>query len=231
MAKARRQSKYAQKTTHQEYFFKPPINIEQQRLVRLIYDNDIVIARGAAGVGKTFTALQEGLRLLSMHKIDQILYVRNVNDFQQWGSRGIGYLKGTEAEKKANLLLPIRDNLEDIVHKTKLDYLLKEKIEPVILDDLLGRSFKNKFVIADEAQNMPAIAIKLILTRLSENSTIVLIGDYRQKATRHLIDDGLTDAVRRLQGMDRVGIMQFSDTCSASRHPILPGLIARYSDV
>ena len=231
MARAKR-SNYAQKSTTQEYFFKTPLNLDQQRMIKIIASNHISIVRGAAGSGKTFIALQEGLKLFQYGKVDQILYVRNVNDFEAWGSKGIGFLKGSEDDKKAPLLYPILDNIQSLMHPPKSRYLLAKKdIEPLILDELLGRSLQHKFVILDEGQNCPIEAVKLLLTRLGEGTKIVLLGDYKQKATRNKYSDGLSDAAYRLGDIDGVGIMEFSNESSVVRHPILPELISRYDDV
>lgn len=220
------------KRAQQEYFFKAPANPTQQELIDSILSNDITLAQGPAGCGKTMISLQVGLQLLRQRQIDQIYYVRNPIDYRKFGSNGVGYLKGDYEDKTSFLLNPIKDNIYELVEFNKANYLIKdEKIYPLILDYIQGMSWVNKYVIIDESQNIPSAAMEMLLTRISRNTKIVIIGDPKQKATKMNLTNGIQDAYHRLNHIKGIGTVRFHQNHAQTRHELIPEILQAYSDI
>lgn len=205
-----------------------PKNFKQREFWDSLNENTITIAHGCAGTGKTLVALWYGLILLSEKTIDKIVYVRSDVgcDFQQ----GRGALKGEYDQKFLPLLGPVLDNLQVAMRSPgAAEYLIsKGKVEPIFLEDVRGRSFNDCFVIVDEAQNITPDQVKTCLTRIGENSSLVLIGDTKQgdHATIRK-NDGLSDAARRLQGIKGLGVIEFGPG-DIVRNPLLKEILLRY---
>jgi phosphate starvation-inducible protein PhoH len=141
--------------------------------------------------------------------------------------QGIGFLKGDEDEKLLPLLWPVRDNLKIFCGEGLADYIIrKKKIEPVLLQDLRGRSLSDTFLLFDEAQNVPPEIVQMALTRIGDRSKIVIAGDYLQKDSDSRFSDGLSDAINRLNNIPQVGIVEMSwEDCVRANG--LPGIIQR----
>ena len=93
-----------------------------------------------------------------------------------------------------------------------------------------GMTFFRNFVIIDEAENIPPLGIKMLLTRIGKDSKLVFIGDSGQKCTKNSYVDGLAHAIRILRGMENCGIMSFKPEHSSARHELIPEINRRYSD-
>ena len=159
-----------------------PANVHQKQFVKSMKQNEINIGSGCAGTGKTLLALFTGVQLInnSDSPISKIIYVRaNVDDKEE---KEIGALPGDLFEKVRHLAHPILDNLHEFIDEKQVEYLLTEddKIEVLPLMMMRGRSFNDKFIIVDEAQNIAPSSMKTILTRAGETSKLVIIGDPRQ---------------------------------------------------
>ncbi len=188
-----------------EYRYLTPRTHNQRMLVESIRENTVTLVTGYPGTGKTLLSLQEGLFMLKEGEIDKIYYVRN-DPLNKLGSKGRGYLPGNAKEKMAPLLAPIIDNIYQICNKGKADYLLaNDQIEGLLFEDLRGRSFQRSFIISDEVQNVPPIGVYTVLTRIGNDTKLVLLGDGGQKDSMDKFSDGLTDAWRRLDGVEDVG--------------------------
>ena len=167
-------------------------NIEQQELVRLIYENDkpIVFVTGNAGTGKTFLTLASALQLQQDKKYSKIIYARNPIQVGE----SLGYLKGDIDDKYLPFMGPLTDNLENLV---RLNYKgtgggskkaainnqvndLMNRIEICPIAFLRGRSFEDAIVIVDEAQNLDLTALKTVLTRVGKFCKIILLGSMNQ---------------------------------------------------
>lgn len=207
-----------------EYYFKHPRTEAQRLFAQSIANNIITMGLGPAGTGKTLFALQGALKL----NYRKIYYVRNNCFTDGLGSKGRGELPGSVLEKALPLLGPVADNLFELVAEPKARFMLEKGIiEPLYYEDLRGRSFKNAFIIADEAQNVSSKGIKTLLTRISEGTKLILIGDCAQKDTSLNIDNGLLDAKIRLAGLPFLNIVQFSKN-DIQRSPILKEILMRY---
>lgn len=161
--------------------FIKPINVHQKQFVKSMKNNQLTIGTGDAGTGKTLLALFTGIQLINNpdSPIEKILYVRaNVDDREE---KDIGALPGDLLDKVRHLAYPILDNLELFMKPGTIDALLEdERIEVLPYMMMRGRSFHNRFIIIDEAQNLNPKQLKTILTRLGEGSKMTLIGDPTQ---------------------------------------------------
>ena len=197
----------------------------QERLVESIRNNVITLVVGGSGNGKTILSVYEALQLQKRQEVREILYTKAIVDFPSL--QGIGYLKGDEDEKLQPLLWPVKDNLKVFCGDGLCDYIIrKKKVEPVLLQDLRGRSLSDTFLIFDEAQNVPPEIIQMVLTRIGDRAKVVIAGDYLQKDSRHKFKDGLSDAINRLQDIPQVGIVEMSwEDCVRGNG--LPGIIQK----
>ena len=152
----------------------------------------IVICTGPTGSGKTFLACREALQQLKKYK--KILITRPAISIE---NEDHGFLPGTIEQKMTPWFRPIYDNIEDSFGKEYLSRLLKERIiEMCPFAYMRGRTFHNTFIIADEMQNTTKMQFKTLLTRIGNNSKIVINGDSAQCDAR---DDGLADFIFRMQ--------------------------------
>lgn len=156
-------------------------NKEQEELCRLIMDNShpIILATGSAGTGKTLISLATALELQQQKKYKKILFGRNP---VQLGEE-MGFLPGDVGDKYGPFMGPLYDNLEVIekYNKGKVSVSdLKRRIECTPISFLRGRSIDNAVLIIDEAQNLDAVTLRTILTRVGKYSKVVLLGSMNQ---------------------------------------------------
>ena len=151
-----------------------PRSEKQKEYVRALRQSDIVISAGPAGTGKTFLAVAVGLTLLLDKKIERIILSRPAVEA---GER-LGFLPGDMKEKVDPYLRPLYDSLYDLFDFEKIQRMIEiGDIEIAPLAFMRGRTLKNSFAILDEAQNATDTQIKMFLTRIGENSKIVINGD------------------------------------------------------
>ena len=192
-----------------------PKNKEQRCGLDLLFDDDIPLVTliGRAGSGKTLMAIMAGLeQVLGMeqNRYQKIVISRPVEPM----GKDIGFLPGSMEDKILPWLKPIKDNLQFIMgsDRTMFDmYMQKGMIEVEALTYIRGRSISNAFVIIDEAQNLTAHEVKTIITRIGENTKIVLTGDIEQidNVYTNEMSNGLTYAVERLKGSHLSGHITF----------------------
>lgn len=202
--------------------FIKPATSTQRAFIKAIKNNDLVVAFGPSGVGKTLLALHTGVQLLNndWSPIERIVYVRsNVASDEE---KDIGFLPGDKHEKVRPLAYPILDNMIQFVKRGQVDYLLQtERIEVMTTSMMRGRSFSNCFVLMDEMQNASPASMKTCLTRLGDGSKMVIIGDPKQKDTR--FDSGLEDLIYRIRvkgKIDSVETIQFTKEDIVRHHAI-----------
>jgi phosphate starvation-inducible PhoH-like protein len=190
----------------------------------------VSIAVGPAGVGKTLTALWWGLQALKQGAIQKIIYVRS--DVGCAHQRGRGALPGTLEEKMAPLVGPVMDNLA-VMCKSKgaADYLIsKGVIESMMLEDVRGRSFNETLIIFDEEQNTTPDQIKTVLSRVGQDSKIIVTGDTRQiDLDAFRSNNGLIDCYNRLANLNTVGRVQFTKS-DIVRNGVIADILAAYED-
>lgn len=221
--KRKRQSSYTPPVSDYLDFY--PTQAQRQ-LIESISKNDITFGHGYPGTGKTMSALFLGLKMLDRGEVDKIIYIRS--DVEMDGSKGTGFLPGTEAEKFNPLLIPLKGNLSQLVTRTKMEYLVspsREKIEGMLVDYARGVTFIDSFVIVDEVQNMTPHMVKTLLTRIGRGSKMVFLGDSKQRDCSRF-EDGLSHAVTRLKGLEGVGIIYFTQD-DIVRHPLIANILDR----
>ncbi|MPS48565.1 PhoH family protein [Methylobacillus sp.] len=178
---------------------------KQQKYINSIRDKVITFGVGPAGTGKTYIAASIAADMLESKEIERIIITRPAVE----AGESLGFLPGDESEKYAPYIAPFLDVLNERLGKGKVEYLLKTgKISAEPFAYMRGKTFKDAFVILDEAQNATKTQMKLFLTRIGENSRVVIDGDVEQADIR---DSGLADAVNRLSYIPSVGVVKFGD--------------------
>tara|TARA_R110002110_G_scaffold73084_5_gene194124 strand:+ start:2906 stop:4249 length:1344 start_codon:yes stop_codon:yes gene_type:complete len=192
-----------------------PRNKEQSFAFDLLFDDDIPLVSliGKAGSGKTLMAIAAALEQGLGGKGDQYRRIIISRPVQPLG-KDIGFLPGTLEEKMLPWLKPIQDNIQTLMgdDRTMLAaYVEKGKIEVEALTYIRGRSISNAFVIIDEAQNLTAHEVKTIITRIGENTKIVLTGDIEQidNVYTNETSNGLTYAIEKFKESDLAGHITF----------------------
>ena len=176
-----------------------PKSVNQGKYVTAL-DNDtnkIIIANGPAGTGKTLFACQKAIDLFKSDTINKIVVTRPVVTVEE----DIGFLPGNIIKKMDPWTKPLFDIFLDHFTKAEFDLLLNNnKIEICPLAFMRGRTFKNAFIIADEMQNSSPNQMKMLVTRLGENSRIVITGDLNQSDIS--TDNGLNDIIKRINNFN-----------------------------
>jgi phosphate starvation-inducible PhoH-like protein len=203
-----------------------PRSERQKEYVRALRQSDIIISAGPAGTGKTFLAVAVGLTLLLDKKIERIILSRPAVEA---GER-LGFLPGDMKEKVDPYLRPLYDSLYDLFDFDKIQRMIEVgDIEIAPLAFMRGRTLKNSFAILDEAQNATDTQIKMFLTRIGENSKIVINGDPSQIDLPHKNTSGLNRSKKLLGHLDEISVIDFDHT-DVVRHPLVSKIVRAYSD-
>jgi phosphate starvation-inducible PhoH-like protein len=205
-----------------------PRNKHQETYLFKLHDDNknILFAIGPAGTGKTLLAVQMGIKLYQEGKIDKIIVTRPAVSVDE----DLGFLPGTLNEKMAPWTRPIFDVLGEYYQQKDIENMLYEGvIEISPLAYMRGRTFKNAYVIADEMQNATQNQMKMLLTRLGENSKMVVTGDLNQ--ADRLKDNGLVDFIDKIKGqrLDHIDAVYF-DSHDIERHKAVKEVLDLYGD-
>ena len=176
--------------------FTIPKNIHQEMYCKLLKTKSkkIVIANGPAGTGKTLFATEFGVRYFLTDTYEKLIFTRPSVSVDE----ELGFLPGTLEEKMAPWVRPIYDVLYNFLSPKEVQQLMEEKIiEIAPLGYMRGRTFKNAWIVADEMQNSTISQMKMLLTRLGENSRLIVTGDLQQ-FDRSFENNGLDDFLRKL---------------------------------
>ncbi len=204
-----------------------PRSEKQKNYVRALKESDIVISAGPAGTGKTFLAVAVGLTMLLEKKIERIILSRPAVEA---GER-LGFLPGDMREKVDPYLRPLYDSLYDLLDFEKIQKKIEiGDIEIAPLAFMRGRTLKNSFAILDEAQNATDTQIKMFLTRIGENSKIVINGDPSQIDLPNKNLSGLNTSKKILGNLSEISIIDF-DHSDVVRHPLVSKIVKAYSDI
>ena len=203
-----------------------PRSEKQKEYVRALREKDIIISAGPAGTGKTFLAVAVGLTMLLEKKIERIILSRPAVEA---GER-LGFLPGDMKEKVDPYLRPLYDSLYDLFHFEKIQRMIEiGDIEIAPLAFMRGRTLKNSFAILDEAQNATDTQIKMFLTRIGENSKIVINGDPSQIDLPNKSQSGLNRSKKLLGHLEEISVVDF-DHNDVVRHPLVSKIVKAYSD-
>jgi len=206
-----------------------PRNKNQETYLKTLQDEskNIVFAIGPAGTGKTIMAVMHGIRLLQEGIVDKIIVTRPAVSVDE----DLGFLPGTLNEKMAPWTRPIFDVLGEYYQQKDIESMLYEgTIEISPLAYMRGRTFKDSYVIADEMQNATQNQMKMLLTRLGENSKMVVTGDLNQ--ADRLKDNGLIDFIEKVKGCkyEHINVVQF-DHKDIERHKAVAEVLKIYGDM
>jgi len=203
-----------------------PRSERQKKYVRALRNSEIIISAGPAGTGKTFLAVAVGLTMLLEKKIERIILSRPAVEA---GER-LGFLPGDMREKVDPYLRPLYDSLYDLLDFEKIQKKIEVgDIEIAPLAFMRGRTLKNSFAILDEAQNATDTQIKMFLTRIGENSKIVINGDPSQIDLPNKSMSGLNRSKKLLGNLDEISVVDF-DHADVVRHPLVSKIVKAYSD-
>ncbi len=224
--------KVTSKSGNVEYIIKTPKKSviprseKQKNYIRALKESDIVISAGPAGTGKTFLAVAVALTMLLEKKIERIILSRPAVEA---GER-LGFLPGDMREKVDPYLRPLYDSLYDLLDFEKIQKKIEVgDIEIAPLAFMRGRTLKNSFAILDEAQNATDTQIKMFLTRIGENSKIVINGDPSQIDLPNKTMSGLNRSKKLLGHLKEISVVDFDHT-DVVRHPLVSKIVKAYSD-
>jgi phosphate starvation-inducible PhoH-like protein len=194
-------------------------NENQKLLLNSIKNNDITICTGPPGSGKTFmSCYQSILELKSESPINKIVIVKSVTTLK---NEELGFLKGDLNEKMEPFIYSFIKNFEKVIGPSLTDKLQNENfIETLPIAYMRGINIDNAIVIIDEVQNITIENVRTILTRLGENSKMILLGDVNQIDIKNKKDSSLSFLVDKFRTIDKIGIIEFNSD-DIIRHPII----------
>jgi len=197
---------------------------KQSEYIKALREHDIVMALGPAGTGKSFLAVSVAVTLLMEKKIERVILSRPAVE----AGEKLGFLPGDMKEKVDPYLRPLYDALYELFGSDKIDKKIESgEIEIAPLAFMRGRTLKNCFAILDEAQNATETQIKMFLTRIGENSKLVVNGDPSQVDLLNKQHSGLVRSKNILDKINEIKIIEF-DHKDVVRHPLVSKIIKAY---
>ncbi len=201
-----------------------PRTSHQKDYIREILNNDLTFAIGPAGTGKTFLAVGMALHFLYIGRVKKIVLTRPVVE----AGENLGFLPGTIEEKIDPYLRPLFDALKEMLGPEELKYLMENQIiELAPLAYMRGRTLSNCFIILDEAQNTMPMQMKMCLTRLGENSKMVVTGDITQIDLPYGKESGLTQSIDLFRDIEGVKFIYFNQR-DVMRHGLVKKILEIY---
>jgi phosphate starvation-inducible PhoH-like protein len=198
----------------------------QAEYVKTIAENDLVFCTGPAGCGKTYLAVAMAVNALRSEQVRKIVLVRPAVE----AGEKLGFLPGDMLAKVNPYLRPLLDSLNDILDFEQVKrYMARDVIEIVPLAFMRGRTLNNTFIILDEAQNTTVTQMKMFLTRMGQESKIVVTGDTTQIDLPAHVTSGLIDAVTRLGEIEGVGTVKLTGR-DIVRHRLVREVVRAYDD-
>lgn len=203
-------------------------NSNQEQYIKHLqnWNKTVVLAVGPAGTGKTLLAVQAAVKAFLDHDVDKIVLTRPAVTVDE----DHGFLPGTLNEKMEPWLVPIFDVFQDYWSARQIEYYVEhDKIQICPLAYMRGRTLKRAWIVADEMQLTTPKQMKMLLTRIGENSKMIITGDLNQSDRAH--DNGLRDFMMRLRNVEtaHVAVAEF---CHADieRHPAVQAILDIYGD-
>ena len=201
-----------------------PRSKKQKEYVQALKNSQIIISNGPAGTGKTYLAVAVALTMLLEKKVQRIILSRPAVEA---GER-LGFLPGDMKDKIDPYLRPLYDSLHDLIDYEKIQKKIESgEIEVAPLAFMRGRTLKNCFAILDEAQNATETQIKMFLTRIGENSKLVVNGDPSQIDLPNINQSGLIKTQRILKDIKEIEVINF-DHNDVIRHPLVTKIVQAY---
>jgi phosphate starvation-inducible PhoH-like protein len=200
--------------------------VNQLQLVNDYSVNDLIIAEGPAGTGKTYTSIALAVRALREREVKKIILTRPAVEA---GER-LGFLPGDMKEKLDPYLQPLYDALHDMLPYKRLETWIEDgTVQIAPLAFMRGRTLENAFVILDEAQNATISQLKMFLTRMGVSSKFIITGDTTQIDLPRKSESGLLQAIRLLNGIEGISIIKF-DERDIVRHKLVKRIVRAYEN-
>ena len=197
---------------------------KQSEYIKSLKESDIVMALGPAGTGKSFLAVSVAITLLMEKRVERVILSRPAVE----AGEKLGFLPGDMKEKVDPYLRPLYDALYDLFGFEKIQKKIETgEIEIAPIAFMRGRTLKNCFAILDEAQNATETQIKMFLTRIGENSKLVVNGDPSQIDLINKSQSGLVKSKETLKDIKEIKIIEFDHT-DVVRHPLVSKIIRDY---
>jgi len=201
-----------------------PRSANQINFLKKMTEKDITFGTGPAGTGKTFLAVAYGLHLLLEKKVRKIIITRPILE----AGEKLGFLPGDMREKIDPYLRPIYDALYELLTPDLVERRIALKdIELAPLAFMRGRTLSNAFILLDEAQNTTEGQMRMFLTRIGEESKMVIVGDPSQTDLPPDVPSGLKQAVGALKSVDDIGIVEFEPS-DIVRHPLIQKILGAF---
>ena len=198
---------------------------KQSDYIKALTNNDITVALGPAGTGKSFLAVSVAMTMLFEKKVEKVILSRPAVE----AGEKLGFLPGDMKEKVDPYLRPLYDALYDLFGFEKINKKIETgEIEIAPLAFMRGRTLKNSFAILDEAQNATLTQIKMFLTRIGENSKIVVNGDPSQIDLINKSQSGLIKTKKILNKIREIKLIEF-DHKDVVRHPLVTKIIQAFN--
>jgi phosphate starvation-inducible PhoH-like protein len=198
----------------------------QARYVHAMMQNDLTFCIGPAGTGKTYLAVGMAVNMLRQGEVKKIVLVRPAVEA---GER-LGFLPGDLVAKIHPYLRPLLDALNDMLDPEQVKrYMENDIIEIVPLAYMRGRTLNSALIILDEGQNATVAQMKMFLTRMGQGSKIIVTGDVTQTDLPKQTRSGLSDAIARLDGLERIAVIYLGEQ-DIVRHPLVIKIVKAYEE-
>ncbi|HCC24605.1 MAG TPA: phosphate starvation-inducible protein PhoH [Holosporales bacterium] len=220
----------AEKESHDEVFLTTKRRVitarsrQQAAYIQCLKENELVFAEGPAGTGKTYLAVAYGVEMMLAGQMDRLILSRPAVEARE----RLGFLPGDIREKVDPYLRPLYDALHDMLPLEQVTKKLAVgEIEVAPLAFMRGRTLSDSIIILDEAQNTTEVQMKMFLTRLGNNSRMIITGDLSQIDLPKETPSGLQEAMTTLKGVKGVGYVSFSER-DVVRHPLVSKIVRAY---
>jgi phosphate starvation-inducible PhoH-like protein len=220
----------SEKELHEETFLTTKRRVitarshQQAAYIQALKEKDLVIAEGPAGTGKTYLAVALGVEMMLAGQMDRLILSRPAVE----AGEKLGFLPGDIREKVDPYLRPLYDALHDMLpYEQVTKKIALGEIEVAPLAFMRGRTLSDSIIILDEAQNTTEVQMKMFLTRLGNNSRMIVTGDLSQIDLPTGVPSGLQDALTTLEDVRGVGIIKFTER-DVVRHPLVSRIVRAY---
>lgn len=203
-----------------------PRSILQENYIQTLKNKILTFGLGPAGTGKTYIAVADAVEKLTTGAVDKIILSRPAVE----AGEQLGFLPGDLKDKIDPYLRPLYDALEDCLYSEKISKLIdKGKIEIAPLAFMRGRTLAHSYIILDEAQNTSPMQMKMFLTRLGNDSQMVITGDLTQIDLPEQKESGLLEAVKVTKNLREIKHIHFSEK-DVVRHPLVTKIVKSYNN-